>query len=249
VKLPVLLYHRVGPPRLGPHPELSVPPAQFRREVALLARLGYRAIAPSEWLAWLRGEGALPPRPVLLTFDDAYAELEEHALPVLEAHGFRAAVFVATGLLGRAAPWDGHPLAEPEALPRWTRSGVEFGGHTRTHPDLTTLSPAEAAGEIAGGADDLTALTGCRPTSFAYPSGRHAPAVRAAAAAVFALAFTCEPGLNGRDTPPDRMHRTMVLPGDTRLDLLARLRGTAAPVRSARAALSRLRPAWTRCLR
>jgi peptidoglycan/xylan/chitin deacetylase (PgdA/CDA1 family) len=246
VRLPVLLYHRVGPPRGGPHPELSVPPTQFRREVELMARLGYRGIAPSEWLAWLRGEGSLPPRPVLLTFDDAYAELEDHALPILEAHGFRAAVFVATELLGRPAPWDGSPLAEPEALLRWGRRGVELGGHTLTHPELTLLPPSAAAREIAGGADAMEALTGTRPVAFAYPAGRHDAAVRAAAAAVFPLAFTCEPGLNGRDTSLERMRRTMVHPGDTRVDLVALLRGWRGPVRAARTGLARLRPRWTR---
>jgi peptidoglycan/xylan/chitin deacetylase (PgdA/CDA1 family) len=51
-------------------------------------------------------------------------------------------------------------------------AGMDVGGHTRTHPILAGLDLAKAEEEIAGGLEDLVALTGRAVTSFAYPNGR-----------------------------------------------------------------------------
>ena len=99
VRLPVLLYHHVGPARSGVHGSLTVSPSRFQRQISWLARHGYRGICPSEWLHYRRETKAPSSKLALLTFDDAYADLVEHALPVLSQHGFGAAVFVVTGLV------------------------------------------------------------------------------------------------------------------------------------------------------
>ena len=53
-----------------------------------------------------------------------------------------------------------------------TEAGMNVGGHTRTHPILSGLTPAGAEQEIADGLDDLAEIIGRRPTLFAYPNGR-----------------------------------------------------------------------------
>ena len=83
MRLPVLMYHHVGPPRAGACPSLTVTAERFERQVSWLARKGYVGIRPTDWLA-RRAGWPLPSKPVLLTFDDGYADIVEHALPVLE---------------------------------------------------------------------------------------------------------------------------------------------------------------------
>jgi len=84
-------------------------------------------------------------------------------------------------------------------------AGMRVGGHTRTHPILCALGDADAYGEIAGGLEDLAAITGERPTLFAYPNGRrgkdfdsrHVAMVQRAGCA---YAFTTEPGAAASDS-------------------------------------------------
>ena len=104
--LPALVYHRVGSPTPAMHPDLTVSPPVFRRQMAWLRRRGYTGIRPAEWQDWCAGRGRLPRRPVLITFDDAYADLTEHALPIVHSHGFGAAVFVVTARIGAFSDWD-----------------------------------------------------------------------------------------------------------------------------------------------
>jgi peptidoglycan/xylan/chitin deacetylase (PgdA/CDA1 family) len=68
-----------------------------------------------------------------------------------------------------------HPMRADEVV-RLAASGlVEIGGHTRSHPALDRLTPAEAAAEIAGSREDIRRMTGVAPRSFAYPYGRFGP--------------------------------------------------------------------------
>lgn len=106
MRLPVLLYHHVGPSRPGSIPGLTVSPQRFERHVRWLARRGYTGICPSDWARWRREGKGLPHKPVLLTFDDGYEDLVEHAFPVLRRYGFGAAVYIVTGQLGGTNAWD-----------------------------------------------------------------------------------------------------------------------------------------------
>jgi peptidoglycan/xylan/chitin deacetylase (PgdA/CDA1 family) len=91
-------------------------------------------------------------------------------------------------------------MMDPTEVAALRRAGMHVGGHTRTHPILCALDDASANGEIAGGLDDLAAITGARPTLFAYPNGRlgrdyDRRHVGMVAAAGCAYAFTTHPGV------------------------------------------------------
>lgn len=240
-KLPVLLYHHVGPRRPGTSVPLTVSPGKFERQVRWLARRGYVGIRPSDWLRWRREGTGLPDKPVLLTFDDAYADVAEYALPVLQRHGFGAAVFVVTGQVGGTNRWDEvrgsgtHRVMTAEQIRCWAGRGIEFGAHSRTHPDLTTLGATELAEEVAGSGKELASITGVRTGSFAYPYGPYNQAVCDCVRGVFDLAFTTDEGLNTLRTDPHLLRRAMVLPSDSLADLECRLRWGWSPLQRFRA--------------
>lgn len=94
--LRVLTYHRVADPALSPHyyPRVTVLPQDFARQMAhVCAR--YSVVSMQQVLEAAQGK-ALPPRPLLITFDDATRDFAENALPVLRRYNLPAAVFVAT---------------------------------------------------------------------------------------------------------------------------------------------------------
>ncbi len=245
-RLPVLLYHHVGRPRPETPPDLTVSPQRFEQQVRWLARRGYQGICPADWLRWHREGKGLPEKPVLLTFDDGYADLVDFALPVLRRYGFGAAVYIVTGQLGGTNAWDEaggsgtHRLMTAEQIRYWATQGIEFGAHSRTHADLTTLAPERLKEEVLGSGSDLAGLLGLRVTSFAYPYGFHNQTVDDCVRGAFDLAFLADDkaeGLNYLLTDPIQMRRTMVQPNDSLLDLQLRARWGCNPILEFRAKL------------
>ena len=228
--MPVLLYHHVGPFKAGTYRELTVSPEKFERQVRWLARRGYVGIKPADWLNWVRDGKSLPEKPILLTFDDAYADIAEYALPILRKYGFSGTVFVVTERLGGTNTWDEAQgcgtlhLMTAEQIRYWAGQGIEFGAHSRTHAHLSKLSAAELSAEVAGSKSDLSALLGHPIVSFAYPYGDYNDAVHDLVRGEFDLAFSIEEGLNYLSGDLHLLKRSFVGPGDSLLEFALTVR-------------------------
>lgn len=234
-RVPVLMYHNVGPYRPGTVKSLTVSPEHFRRQMRWLARYGYTGISAGQWIEWRQTAKPLPVKPVLLTFDDAYKDIVEHALPVVREFGFNATVFVVTQGIGKMNLWEkregrGTLMGmDAQQILDWARNGVEFGAHSRTHPFLTTLQEDKLEEEIAGSRKDLEDLLGRPVAAFAYPYGDHNDAVQACARRHFSAAFTTKEGMNTLCTDPAGLRRTMVWPDNSMIDFWLKLRSGASP--------------------
>lgn len=213
VRCLALLYHHVGPHRPDIYPDLSIAPGLFERQISWLARNGYTGIRPAQWLAWLQTGATLPKKPVLLTFDDAYADIAEFALPTLRRYGFGASVFVVTARVGSTNTWDelqGYarlPLMTATQIREWAMQDIEFGAHSRTHAHLPELDDDALSDEIVGSRDELASLLGTSVTAFAYPFGEYSDAARRIVAANYCLGFSCLGGFNHAATDPFLLHR------------------------------------------
>ncbi len=231
--LPVLMYHHIGSSVPGTNPDITVPPARFERQLRWLKSRGYTSILPADWLNYVSHGDALPKRPLLLTFDDAYADLAEYCFPLLEKYGFTAVVFVPTADIGGTNTWDQPIWPEPrrilsaEQILHWAGRGIEFGAHSRTHPNLTKLSVAECEAEIIGSKNDLAALLGVPVLSFAYPYGENHEASREFVRDEFGLAFGTEEGMNNLRSDRHLLRRTYIGPNDSLMEfaLFVRLEG------------------------
>lgn len=210
---PVLTYHSISR-AAGP---TSIPPETFRMHMDVLGELGYTATDSAGFLAWHAGGApAGTSAPVLITFDDAFADFADAAHPVLRAHGFRCIVFVPTGCAGSYEAWRGanappRPLLDWDAMRHLVRNGVEFGGHGVQHEDLTRLPPDARRREIEGCAEALAEHLGARPRSFAAPYGRVDAAALADIAHTYDIAFGTRcaravRGCNRFDVPRIEMH-------------------------------------------
>ncbi len=219
-ELPVLTYHLVGERRRGVEPTLTVTPRQFEEQLEWLQQNGYSTITATQLDAILGKRDQMPERAVMITFDDAYAELCDVALPALRSRGFTATVFVVTNLIGTTNSWDEKigwrtlPLMTRDQIRFWDAQGIEFGAHSNTHPDLQSLSEHELHEEFAKSRKTLGAILNRDVISCAYPYGSHNDRVRDIAEQYFKVVFTMVEGLNGPDVRRGNIKRTMVRPAD-----------------------------------
>ncbi|MFQ5698533.1 MAG: polysaccharide deacetylase family protein [Myxococcota bacterium] len=204
MRVPILTLHAVLPLEEGEQVRGVVPLARFREQVEWLCSRGYRALALDRALDLLEGRGAPVRRPVVLTFDDGYRSVIEHALPVLVEAGLTATLFVVTGRVGATSDWYVHKggrrleHAGWDDLERALRLGFEIGSHGVEHRAIPGLSPAEAESELGRSREELIGrLGGC--DHFAYPFGACTPAARSAVRkAGYRSACTTRPGINRR---------------------------------------------------
>ena len=220
------MYHRVSDER----DELAATPRRFREQMEFLASEGYRVVGVSEAVD-LAVSGDPSERTLGLTFDDGYRDIAENALPVLAEHGFRATVFLATGVTDGRASFSWYrrqpPVLRWDEVVELDRAGtLGFEAHTVTHPNLLALDDETARAEIWESKGELEKHLG-RPVSvFAYPAGLFgARERRFAAAAGFRLAVSCEPGLNGPETDPLALRRRQIDARDSLLDFRAKIEG------------------------
>jgi peptidoglycan/xylan/chitin deacetylase (PgdA/CDA1 family) len=180
INVPILTYHyiRVNPDgndRLGF--ALSVTPSDFAAQMDWLAQNGYHPITTEDLYASLSGTRGLPSRPVILTFDDGYADFYTTALPILRSHDFRAVAYVVSGFVG----WPGYMTSAQ--IYEADRSGIEIGSHTINHPNLATMSAVAVRTQLTQSKLFLEQVLGHPVVSFCYPSGKFTRAVASAVAA------------------------------------------------------------------
>jgi peptidoglycan/xylan/chitin deacetylase (PgdA/CDA1 family) len=176
-----------------------VTPEAFSRHCEWLSR--HRRVLPlTEAVDRLDRGCKLPRGLAALTFDDGFAGLYEHALPIITAHRLPVTVFLVAQTLteaGQTVDWiDDPPEFELRTLGRdqvleMQAAGVDFQSHSYSHADLTTLSFDRCVRDLRDSRELLESLLGAPVRLLAYPRGRHDDGVRAAAArAGYTHAFT-----------------------------------------------------------
>jgi glycosyltransferase involved in cell wall biosynthesis/peptidoglycan/xylan/chitin deacetylase (PgdA/CDA1 family) len=180
----VLLWHSLD--QSGGH--IAVTPELFARQIAWLARQGYEAWPASRYVEALVTKAALPPRLVVLTFDDGYSNILDQALPALRAQSFSATVFLVTGAVGQPAGWTTSPsLASYGRILTWSeaqlaaRDGLEFESHTHSHPFLDRQPDERVREELAKSRVELESRGLGRGRVIAWPNGAYETRVGALA--------------------------------------------------------------------
>ncbi len=188
-RVPVLMYHEISAePRSASR--LAVHPESFERQLGYLDDHGYVPVTAGQLAAAISepadGGGRLPDKPVVLTFDDGFADFYDTALPLLGRHGFTASVFVTSGWV----TGDTAASAAPASMLSWpaiedlAATGIEVGAHSVRHPQLDQLGPAALRGELTDSKKAIEDRLGARIPGMAYPFGYSSEQVRRLAAEV-----------------------------------------------------------------
>ena len=169
--VPILMYHHI---RINPQPNdpvwaaLNVSPDQLNEQFSYFASHGYHTITLDELTDALDGKISLPANPIILSFDDGYRTFYTNAFPLLKKYNLKAVQFVITQVVGIDAY-----LTWPQIIEMDHSGLVEFGAHTRHHPNLPDLSEAAIVDEIQGSKSDLEQYLKKPVNWFAYPYGSY----------------------------------------------------------------------------
>jgi peptidoglycan/xylan/chitin deacetylase (PgdA/CDA1 family) len=166
------MYHYVSQPPAEAdiyRKDLSVSPDRFREHVAYLKDAGYAAVTLDDLLYALAQGRALPPKPVILTFDDGYRDNYEHAFPALRNAGFVATFFIITDFVTEARP----QYMSWGQIEEMAAAGQQFGSHSRNHPNLAGQSVDYLVWQALGSKEAIEVRLGQAPRWVAYPSGKY----------------------------------------------------------------------------
>jgi peptidoglycan/xylan/chitin deacetylase (PgdA/CDA1 family) len=170
VRVPILMYHYISVPPADAdiyRVDLSVTPDQFRAQMAYLVENGFTALDLYDLSMIIANQQPLPPKPVILTFDDGYVDNYVNAFPVLQEFGLKGTFFIITELVDKQEPnYMSWAMIEEMAA-----AGHRMESHTKTHPDLREKSWDHHVWQILGSQQTLAAHIGYTPRYFCYPGG------------------------------------------------------------------------------
>jgi peptidoglycan/xylan/chitin deacetylase (PgdA/CDA1 family) len=201
--VPILTYHSID----TSGSIISTTPDVFRRQMEFLDSAGYQTLSLGELISTWSSNGTVSPMTIVLTFDDGFQNFYTEAFPILQEFRFTATVFLVTDHCGKFNDWSGNPATLPRSeMLSWgsveelSRFGIEFGGHTKTHPDLTKLAEKDALAEMADSRKTLEDRLGKESRTFAYPYGRHNGQVRRIAKRLFTASCSTDLGKVNSDS-------------------------------------------------
>ncbi|HZN04740.1 MAG TPA: polysaccharide deacetylase family protein [Candidatus Polarisedimenticolia bacterium] len=231
-RVPALLYHRFLHPglrdqarALGVDLSYVTFADAFDEQMGFLERAGYAPITLRDFVAWQRGEAALPAKPILITCDDGFESVHRFAWPVWRARRMKATVFVTPDReawnFRKHSALDG-PLT-PAQVREMAAGGVAIESHGMTHAYLSRLSRDQVLWELRESKRVLEALRGEPVRFFAVPGGDYDARLRGLLQeAGYEASFCVLKGTNRRGSDPYRLRRLTVGP-DHRLEDFARL--------------------------
>lgn len=234
--VPILLYHSISDDPPGWIAPYTVTPRTFGDHLKLIADSDRTVLTVSGLRAALTGRTELPARPLVLTFDDGFADFAT-AAATLAGAGMPSTLYVTTGALRGRGSRPAGLMLPPARMLDWSQlaglaaQGVEIGAHTHTHPQLDTLGPEAVRDELDRCKLLLEDVLGQEITGFAYPHGFHTAALRGAVeAAGYRSACAVGNALSSAADQPFALARLTVGPTTSVTALRAWLDGRGAPV-------------------
>jgi peptidoglycan/xylan/chitin deacetylase (PgdA/CDA1 family) len=183
-RIAILMYHGISKQlddNLHPYFRTVTSPEHFEQQMSFLSENGYQVLTLSEALHLMQKRPVSPnsnkeapvsfdkQRPiVVITFDDGLQDFYGAAFPVLEKFGFKATVFLTSGLIDKTFLTGSECLRKTE-IRELANKGIEFGSHTVSHPQLKGLSNNEVVNELANSKKQIEEILGNPIALFSYP--------------------------------------------------------------------------------
>jgi len=163
VTVPILLYHWID--ISSSNSRYYVSPGNFEEQIKLLHNWGYETITLDMLVRSIYEGADLPPRPMIISFDDGHLNNYTTAFPIMQKYGYAGVLYIIGTYMGTPDYMNADQIKEMIA------AGWEVGSHSMRHRDLTTLDPSEQRYELVRSRELLEKQLGVPIRSFAYPFG------------------------------------------------------------------------------
>lgn len=191
IRMPVLMYHSVNSnaKKAG---DYVITPQALEKDLKYLHQAGYNSVVMSDIIAYVREGTPLPPRPVMITFDDGYYNNYLNAYPLLQQYGMRAVISIIVAETDKYSELDenreNYSHLTWEMANEMIQSGlVEIQNHTyalhhttgsrrgicKNRSESTEQYFEAVGGDLKQAQDRIEEMTGWRPNTFAYPFGSY----------------------------------------------------------------------------
>jgi peptidoglycan/xylan/chitin deacetylase (PgdA/CDA1 family) len=167
-QVPILCYHRIRdwkPSDGKAGKDYIVQIRDFKEQMKMLADSGYQTILPDQLQAYLTTGAPLPPKPLMLTFDDNVLDQYTVALPELQKYGFKGVFFIMTVTIGKPGYMSKAQIKE------LAEAGHVIGSHTYDHQNVKKYEGQDWVTQIEKPSKQLEEIIGQPITYFAYPFG------------------------------------------------------------------------------
>lgn len=169
MRVPILMYHYVEyvqDKNDTIRQSLNINPFIFEKQIKTLSEAGYTFMTASELGEVLDGKRFLPPKPILLTFDDGHWDFATDILPILKKYHAKSTQYVIPGFTG------GSDFMSKKQVQEAIDSGiVDIGAHTVHHMSLKGEPLARVKYEVEESKKMLEDTYHIKVVSFAYPNG------------------------------------------------------------------------------
>jgi peptidoglycan/xylan/chitin deacetylase (PgdA/CDA1 family) len=163
VIVPILLYHHIG--NSTANSQYYVSPAGFEEQMKLLRDWQYVTITTEMLVQAILDGAPLPPRPIMITFDDGNLDNYTTAFPIMQKYGFTGVLYIVDNYMNTPNYMSAGQIWEMAG------AGWEVGSHSRNHVDLTLVDTQRQKYEIVDSRIRLTKELGLPILSFAHPYG------------------------------------------------------------------------------
>lgn len=176
IRVPILMYHYVGylpADADNVRVNLTITPDLFQQHIDYLSRAEFSPISLYEISEALLHGAYLPPKPIVLTFDDGHIDHYTNVFPILRDFSYTGTFFIITQFADNNQPgylnWN--------QIQEMADAGMSMQSHTKTHPDLRNRDHNFLVYQILGSIESLEHYTQNEITAFSYPAGRYDTAV------------------------------------------------------------------------
>lgn len=193
--IPILMYHHVD----DKQGSLYISKNVFAGQMDYLVSKGYNTVTLPEVMESLQGLKTLPPKPLVITFDDGYQDNYLNAYPILRERNMKATFFIVSQLVGGGEYLTWEQLGEMAG-----NSLVTIGDHTLSHKAIAMETETQLTDEILSAKNILESRLGVKVNTFAYPYGSlNANADKVLKDGGFMAAVTTQRGLSCAKLPYD----------------------------------------------